>query len=72
MTFTNKSYRWPFWRTLIGTALTNFRAIKPVLEMMALYVHLGPFSLFVVEQIDRQIEEIESGSWTTPELVAAE
>ena len=40
--------------------------------MMALYVHLGPFSLFVVEQIDRQIEEIESGSWTTPELVAAE
>ncbi|MBD1544809.1 B12-binding domain-containing radical SAM protein [Roseibium aggregatum] len=72
MTFTNKTYRWPFWRTLIGTALTNFRAIKPVLEMMALYVHLGPFSLFVIEQIDRQIEDIETGSWTAPELVAAE
>lgn len=72
MTFVNKTYRGPFWRTLIGTALTNFRAIKPVLEMMALYVHLGPFSRFVVEQIDRQIEEIETGAWTTPELVAAE
>ncbi len=72
MTFTNTTYRGPFWRTLIHTALYNFRAIKPVMMMIALYVHLGPFSRYVVRQIDTQIAEVESGEWTTPELVAAE
>ena len=72
MTFTNKTYRWPFWKTLAITAFTNFRAIKPVMMMIALYVHLGPFSRFVIGQIDKQIDEIENGTWSAPELVAAE
>jgi hypothetical protein len=72
MTFTNTTYRGPFWRTLIHTAFHNFRAIKPVMMMIALYVHLGPFSRYVVQQIDAQIAEVESGEWTAPELVAAE
>lgn len=72
MTFTNSEYRNPFWRTLIGTAFTNFRAVKPVLMMLALYVHLGPFSRFVLTEIDRQIEAIDNGTWATPNLVAAE
>lgn len=72
MTFTNTTYRGPFWKTLIATIFTNFRAIKPVMMMIALYVHLGPFSRFVVEQIDKQIDDVETGRWTTPELVAAE
>jgi radical SAM superfamily enzyme YgiQ (UPF0313 family) len=72
MTFTNTTYRGPFWKTLAITAFTNFRAIKPVMMMVALYVHLGPFSRFVVQQIDKQIEDIETGKWTAPELVAAE
>ncbi|MBO6754846.1 MAG: B12-binding domain-containing radical SAM protein [Roseibium sp.] len=72
MTFVNTAYRGPFWKTLIYTALTNFRAVKPVLMIMALYVHLGPFSRFVLTQIDRQVEDVESGAWTAPDLVAAE
>ncbi|MEP0236044.1 B12-binding domain-containing radical SAM protein [Roseibium sp.] len=72
MTFTNTTYRGPFWRTLAATAFTNFRAIKPVMMMLALYVHLGPFSRFVIKEIDKQIEEIESGAWNAPPLVAAE
>jgi radical SAM superfamily enzyme YgiQ (UPF0313 family) len=72
MTFTNTTYRGPFWRTLIHTAFHNFRAIKPVMMMIALYVHLGPFSRYVVQQIDAQIADIESGVWSEPELVAAE
>jgi len=72
MTVTNTRYRGPFWRTLFYTATRNFRAIKPVMMMIALYVHLGPFSRFVIEQIDSQIAEIENGDWTKPELVAAE
>ncbi|MEJ8476251.1 B12-binding domain-containing radical SAM protein [Roseibium algae] len=72
MTFTHTSYRGPFWRTLAFTAFRNFKAIKPVMMMIALYVHLGPFSRYVVEQIDKQIEEIENGEWQAPALVAAE
>ncbi|MTI00058.1 B12-binding domain-containing radical SAM protein [Roseibium sp. RKSG952] len=72
MTFTNSEYRAPFWKTLAYTAFTNFRAIKPVMMMLALYVHLGPFSRFVLKQIDTQIDEVESGKWNNPGLVAAE
>ncbi|WP_041375638.1 B12-binding domain-containing radical SAM protein [Polymorphum gilvum] len=72
MTFRHPEYRGPFWRTLAFTAFRNFRAIKPVMMMLALYVHLGPFSRFVVKQIDAQIEDIERGRWTPPELIAAE
>ncbi|MES0880461.1 B12-binding domain-containing radical SAM protein [Roseibium sp. SCP14] len=72
MTFKETTYRGPFWRTLIKTAFTNFRAIKPVMMMLALYVHLGPFSRFVTAQIEKQITEIELGHWEQPALVAAE
>ncbi|MCK7614120.1 B12-binding domain-containing radical SAM protein [Roseibium sediminicola] len=72
MTFKETTYRWPFWKTLIKTAFTNFNAIKPVMMMLALYVHLGPFSRFVIAQIDKQIADIEKGHWQQPTLVAAE
>ncbi|MBD8892374.1 B12-binding domain-containing radical SAM protein [Roseibium litorale] len=72
MTFKEKTYRGPFWKALLVTLFTNFKAIKPVMMMMALYVHLGPFSRFVLGQIDKQIEEIERGEWQAPALVAAE
>ncbi|GAA0779892.1 DUF4070 domain-containing protein [Roseibium denhamense] len=72
MTFHETTYRAPFWKTLFKTVLTNPKAIKPVMMMLALYVHLGPFSRFVIAQIDRQIDEIENGHWEQPELVAAE
>ncbi|SHL34708.1 B12-binding domain-containing radical SAM protein [Roseibium suaedae] len=72
MTFKNTTYRGPFWRTLMHTAFHNFGAVKPVMMMIALYVHLGPFSRYVVGQIDKQIEEIERGDWKAPALVAAE
>ncbi|WP_415714029.1 B12-binding domain-containing radical SAM protein [Roseibium sp.] len=71
MTFTDTTYRWPFWKTLLKTAFTNFRAIKPVMMMLAIYVHLGPFSRFVVGQIDDQIADIKKGHWEQPALVAA-
>ena len=72
MTFKETTYRAPFWNTLIKTAFTNFRAIKPVMMMLALYVHLGPFSRFVTAQIEKQITDIEKGHWEQPALVAAE
>jgi len=72
MTFKHKNFRWPFWKTLILTSMLNARAIKPVMMMLALYVHLGPFSKFVVKQIDTQIDEIEQGKWVQPDLIERE
>lgn len=72
MTFTHTAYRGPFWKTLLLTLFTNIRAIKPVMMMLALYVHLGPFSRFVITQIERQIGELERGEWVQPELMKPE
>lgn len=60
-----------FWKTLIKTGLRNPRSVKPVLMMLTLYVHLGPFSRSVANQIDRQIEEVNSGQWEHPEVLQA-
>ena len=38
--------------------------------MMALYVHLGPFSQFVVARIGEQIDDVDSGRWQKPQEIA--
>ena len=55
-----------FWRTIREIALKNPRALKPVISMMALYVHLGPFSEFVTGRINEQINDVDSGRWQKP------
>jgi hypothetical protein len=38
---------------------------------MAFYLHVGPYSRYVMKQIDRQIEDIEQGRFIAPELLPA-
>jgi hypothetical protein len=38
---------------------------------MAFYLHVGPYSRYVIKQIDRQIEDIEQGRFVAPELLPA-
>jgi radical SAM superfamily enzyme YgiQ (UPF0313 family) len=59
------AYRRYFWRTLLRGLFANPRSVKPVLKMMALYVHLGPFAQVVQTDIKRQIEEHEPLTLTT-------
>ncbi len=72
ITFVRKQHRGYFWRATIGTLFRNRRAVPSMMMMAAFYEHLGPFSAFVVDQIEQQIREIEEGAWTAPELVPAE
>ncbi|WP_029058704.1 B12-binding domain-containing radical SAM protein [Stappia stellulata] len=65
-------HRGHLWRMIAYTLRTNSRALNPMLQMVALYVHLGPFARSVVERIDAQIAQIEAGDWQRPTLVAAE
>lgn len=58
-----------YWRTIRQIALKNPRALKPVISMMALYVHLGPFSQFVTGRINEQINDVDSGRWQKPAAI---
>ncbi|WP_425088708.1 B12-binding domain-containing radical SAM protein [Stappia sp.] len=65
-------HRGHLWRMIAYTLRTNPRAFNPMLQMVALYVHLGPFSRTVLAHIDAQIAQIETGTWQQPALAAAE
>ena len=51
--------REPFWRTFVEVAKKNPGALRQVVTMMAIYLHLGPFSKHVISEIDRRIAELD-------------
>jgi radical SAM superfamily enzyme YgiQ (UPF0313 family) len=50
--------REPFWKTFVEVAKTNPGALRYIVMLMALYIHLGPFSKRVSSEIDRRIDEL--------------
>ena len=61
-----------FWKMAFDCAIHNPRALPFLFMLSALYMHHGPFSRQVIGQIDRQIEDIDLGRWSTPVLAPAE
>jgi Domain of unknown function (DUF4070)/Radical SAM superfamily len=57
---------WPFCKAFVECARDNPRAVDYLGMLAALYLHLGPFSRFVVAAVDRQIEELDAGRWQPP------
>jgi hypothetical protein len=51
--------REPFWKTFVEVAKTNPGALRYIVMLMALYLHLGPFSKRVISEIDRRIAELD-------------
>ena len=43
--------------------------VKYVVSLMALYMHFGPFSRYVVGRLEEQIASIDSGVWKAPTAV---
>jgi radical SAM superfamily enzyme YgiQ (UPF0313 family) len=57
---------WPFLK-LFHRCMTTVPGALPAVGMLtAFYLHVGPFSRFVINAIDRQIAEIDSGQWKAP------
>jgi cytochrome b561 len=57
---------WPFLK-LFYWCIANFPGALPAVGMFtAFYLHVGPFSRFVMKAIERQIAEIDAGQWTAP------
>jgi Domain of unknown function (DUF4070) len=70
ITISKPDMRRRVWSILLYTATHNPRAISAVMRMTAAYVHLGPFSRYVIDKIDEQIRELDDNVWTMPALVA--
>ena len=49
-----------FSRTLTHCISTNPRSARWIIALMALYLHLGPFSRYLVQQIDEKIQELDT------------
>jgi Domain of unknown function (DUF4070)/Radical SAM superfamily len=60
---------WGLLRVFCETARRNPRAVPAVGMLVAFYLHLRPFSEYVVAEVDRQIAEIDCGMWKAPALV---
>jgi radical SAM superfamily enzyme YgiQ (UPF0313 family) len=54
-----------FWRNVIDTLRHNPAALEQMLMSMALYLHLGPFSRYVVRQLDKQIDQLGRTTWAS-------
>jgi radical SAM superfamily enzyme YgiQ (UPF0313 family) len=54
--------REPFWTTFVGVAKTNPNALRYIVMLMALYMHLGPFSKNVIGEIDRRIAQLDEAN----------
>jgi len=61
---------WPFIRVFYDCARNNPRAVECVGMLAGVYLHIGPFSKFVMSIVDREIAQCDSGEWESP-LVAS-
>jgi radical SAM superfamily enzyme YgiQ (UPF0313 family) len=51
--------REPFWRTFAACARDNVSAVRIIVALMVLYLHLGPFSRLVVTAINSRIAALD-------------
>jgi radical SAM superfamily enzyme YgiQ (UPF0313 family) len=61
-----------FWKTFVNCARTNPDAVRYIMRMIAVYMHLGPFARQVIAQIDRRIAEIDEMQPSVPAAVLAD
>jgi radical SAM superfamily enzyme YgiQ (UPF0313 family) len=55
-----------FWRTMVDTARHNPSALEFVVNLIAMYLHLGPFATHVIKELDNQIFVIDEEASKKP------
>ncbi|MEJ0074995.1 MAG: B12-binding domain-containing radical SAM protein [Alphaproteobacteria bacterium] len=63
--------REPFWKVFVEVGKTNPGALRQIVTLMAMYLHLGPFSKHVIGEIDRRIRELDEVAPPTAAEVSA-
>ena len=64
----------PEWRDVLMRTFSrcykiNPRAVRPLVSLLALYLHLGPYARGIITATDEAIDAIDDGSFVTPPLV---
>ena len=57
-----------FWKTFVNCARANPAALRFIVMLMALYLHLGPFSRHIIAELDRRIAEIDEAERNQPAI----
>jgi len=63
MTVQRPDLRRHFWMALVDCGRHNPRALEQMIYLMALYLHLGPFSSYVVGELNRRMKMIDASEW---------
>lgn len=63
--------REPFWRTFVRCQKTNPAAVRYVLSLMAMYLHLGPYAREVIAAIDVRLAALRAPVSAAPAAPAA-
>jgi hypothetical protein len=58
-----------FWRTFTNCLNTNPGALRAVVTLMCFYLHIGPYTRYAIDQLDKQIEALEQGTFVVPQLL---
>jgi radical SAM superfamily enzyme YgiQ (UPF0313 family) len=58
-----------FWKAFMTCMSKNPQSVRAIVTLMAFYLHVGPYSRYVMKQIDRQIEDLEAGRFVAPKLL---
>jgi radical SAM superfamily enzyme YgiQ (UPF0313 family) len=58
-----------FWKAFTKCMSINPNSVRGIVTLMAFYLHVGPYSRYVMKQIDRQIEDLEQGRFVAPKLL---
>jgi hypothetical protein len=48
-----------FWETFTNCVATNPKSVRYIVLLLAFYMHLGPFSRYVMDRIDQMIAELD-------------
>ncbi len=59
------------WKAFTTCMSINPNSVRGIVTLMAFYLHVGPYSRYVIKQIDRQIEALERGQFVAPQLLPA-
>ena len=63
--------REPFWKVFVEVGKTNPGALRQIVTLMAMYLHLGPFSKHVIDEIDQRIRDLDEASPPTAAAMSA-
>jgi radical SAM superfamily enzyme YgiQ (UPF0313 family) len=58
-----------FWKAFMTCVSSNPNSVRGIVTLMAFYLHVGPYSRYVIKQIDAQIEDLEQGRFVAPNLL---